>query len=61
MSRHTASRTGAKVCATHPHTHTHSRSLVNGGKHPEIKPQVAGLISQDTPGHVRQWWKYKLS
>lgn len=53
MSRHTASRTGAKVCAE---THT----LTNGGKHPEIKPQAAGLISQDTPGHVRQSWKYKL-
>lgn len=38
----------------------HTRTLTNGGKHPEIKPQVAGLISQDTPGHVRQWWKYKL-
>lgn len=49
MSRHTPSCTEAwvRVC-THTHTHT------NGGKHPEIKPRVAGLISQDTPGHVRQ-------
>lgn len=42
------------------HTHLRTHTLPNGGKHPEIKPQVAGLISQDTTGHVRQKWKDKL-
>lgn len=46
---------------SHRHTLTHTHSCSHSGKHPEIKPQVAGLISQDTPGHVRQRWKYKLA
>lgn len=42
------------------HSHECAHRHTPDGKHPEIKPQVAGLISQDTPGHVRRWWKYKL-
>lgn len=53
MSRH-------KVPFTSTRTDGRTHTLTNGGKHPEITPQVAGLISQDTLGHVRRWRKYKL-
>lgn len=56
-SRHTRRHAQERECA---HSCTQIHTPLNSGKHPEIRPQVTDPISQDTSGHVRQRWKYKL-